>query len=99
MSGDAVDGKQQRQQLVTDFGTRLAVVKGYVQLLNRHIDRDDIPREQLVRYCRVLDAHIVLLEESAKRLVGDSDSDRLLEESAISPHLRADDKDSSSTST
>jgi hypothetical protein len=88
-------GDDDRRRVVTEFGTRLAVVKGYVQLLNRHIDRDDISRSQLVRYARTLDQHLVLLEAAARGLIGDVGGDAIPDESIV---LHRDDFDDSSSS-
>jgi hypothetical protein len=88
-------GDDDRRQIIIEFGTRLAVVKGYVQLLNRHIDRDDIPRTQLARYARTLDQHLILLEAAARGLIGDAEGDAVLDESVL---LRRDDIDDSSSS-
>lgn len=90
------DGRtHDRHDLITEFGTRLAVVKGYVQLLNRHVDRDDIPRMQLARYARTLDQHLILLEGVARTLIGEVEGDTILDESIL---LRRGDVDDSSSS-
>ena len=87
------EDREERRQMLTELGTRLAVVKGYTQLLNRHIDRDEIPRAQLARYCRILDEHIMLLEQSIRRLAGGVDADAVIDESFSLRRIDIEDPD------
>lgn len=87
------ENREQRRQMITELGTRLAVVKGYTQLLNRHIDRDEVPRTQLARYCRILDEHIILLEQSIRALAGEVETDALIDESFAVRRIDIEDSD------
>ncbi len=91
------DDRVERRQLLTELGTRLAVVKGYTQLLNRHIDRDEIPRAQLARYCRILDEHIMLLEQSIRALAGEVEGDAVIAESFAPRRIDIEDPDAAGT--
>jgi hypothetical protein len=87
--------RDRQDQIITEFATRLGVVKGYAQLLNRHVDREDISRARLARYSRALEQQIVLLEAAAHQLIGDIEEDAVLDESILLSH--ADLNDSGST--
>ena len=91
--GKVGEDREQRRQMLTELGTRLAVVKGYTQLLNRHIDRDEIPRAQLARYCRILDEHIMLLEQSIRTLAGGVEADAVIDESFSLRRIDIEDPD------
>lgn len=95
--GRSSEDREYHRQMLTELGTRLAVVKGYTQLLNRHIDRDEIPRGQLARYCRILDEHIVLLEQSIRRLAGEVEADAVINESFAQRRVDVEDSDAAGT--